>query len=657
MEFKLVSDYEPKGDQPQAIEQLASGIQRGERFHTLLGVTGSGKTYTVAHIIARLQRPALVLAHNKTLAAQLYSEFRTLFPENAVEYFVSYYDYYQPEAYVPQSDLYIEKEATINDDLDRLRYAAAQSLIERRDVIVVASVSCIYGMDAPESFLAEGFHVRNGDLLERDRLLRQLVKLQYERNDLDFQRGRFRVRGDSVEVYPSHGQYAVRVEFNDEHVERISEMDPLLSKATRVLHSFLFYPAKHFVVSEAAMHRSLAGIEEELKQRLLVLRQEGKLLEAYRLEQRTNYDLEMLREFGSCPGIENYSMYLAGRKPGDRPNCLLNYFPQDFLAFIDESHISIPQLAAMYKGDRSRKQTLIDFGFRLPSALENRPLKFEEVLEVLGQTVMVSATPGPFEMERSSQVVEQLIRPTGLIDPEIEVRPVEGEVEDLVEEIRLRAERNERVLVTTLTKKMSEELSEYLTELGLKVQYLHSEIDTINRVLLLRDLRLGKFDCLVGVNLLREGLDLPEVTLVAILDADREGFLRSERSLIQTIGRTARNVRGKVIMYADVITESMRKAISETDRRRAAQHRYNQEHGIQPETIRKAIKNMLELGPEEGQTEDIGQTMKGLSANQQTQALMQLEEEMRAAAETLEFERAAQIRDRVFELRKRLRIH
>ncbi|MEI6310492.1 MAG: excinuclease ABC subunit UvrB, partial [bacterium] len=561
-----------------------------------------------------------------------------------------------------QSDLYIEKEATINDDLDRLRYAAAQSLIERRDVIVVASVSCIYGMDAPESFLAEGCHVRNGDLLERDRFLRQLIKLQYERNDIDFQRGRFRVRGDCVEVYPSHGQYAVRVEFNDERVERISEMDPLLSKATRVLHSFLFYPAKHFVVSEATMRRSLAGIEEELKQRLLALRQEGKLLEAYRLEQRTNYDMEMLREFGSCPGIENYSMYLAGRKPGDRPNCLLNYFPQDFLAFIDESHISIPQLAAMYKGDRSRKQTLIDFGFRLPSALENRPLKFEEALEVLGQTVMVSATPGPFEMEHSSQVVEQLIRPTGLIDPEIEVRPVEGEVEDLVEEIRLRAERNERVLVTTLTKKMSEELAEYLTELGLKVQYLHSEIDTINRVLLLRDLRLGKFDCLVGVNLLREGLDLPEVTLVAILDADREGFLRSERSLIQTIGRTARNIRGKVIMYADVITESMRKAISETDRRRAAQHRYNQEHGIQPETIRKAIKNMLELPggdylSEEGQEADLAQSMKGLSASQQTQALMQLEEEMRAAAETLEFERAAQIRDRVFELRKRLRIH
>jgi excinuclease ABC subunit B len=660
MEFQLISDYQPKGDQPQAIEQLVHGVERGDRFQTLLGVTGSGKTYTMAHVIARLQRSTLVLAHNKTLAAQLYSEFRTLFPNNRVEYFVSYYDYYQPEAYVPQNDLYIEKEATINDDLDRLRYSAAQSLIERRDTIVVASVSCIYGMDAPESFLAEGIYVRTGDMLERDSFLRQLVKLQYERNDLDFRRGRFRVRGDSVEVYPSHGQYAVRVEFNDTLVERVSEMDALLSKITRGLNSFLFYPAKHFVVGRERMQQSLKAIEAELAERLAVLHQEGKLLEAYRLEQRTRYDLETLREFGSCPGIENYSMHLSGRMPGERPSCLLDYFPRDFMTFIDESHITMPQLAGMYEGDRSRKRTLIEFGFRLPSALENRPLKIEESLQVLGQIVMVSATPGSFEMQHSAQVVEQLIRPTGLVDPEIEVRPVDGEVEDLVEEIRLRAERKERVLVTTLTKKMSEELTEYLTELGLRAQYLHSEIDTINRVLLLRDLRLGKFDCLVGVNLLREGLDLPEVTLVAILDADREGFLRSERSLIQTIGRTARNVSGKVIMYADTITDSMRKAIQETERRRAQQVRYNQEHGIQPETIRKEIKNMLELGPSNESTEaDLERTTQALAKvpRQHVQLmLMQLEEEMRAAAETLEFERAANIRDRIMELKKRLRV-
>ncbi|MCX5974424.1 MAG: excinuclease ABC subunit UvrB [Coprothermobacterota bacterium] len=655
MKFELLSDYQPRGDQPQAIEKLAEGVLRGDLYQTLLGVTGSGKTYTMANVIARVQRPTLVLAHNKTLAAQLYSEFKALFPHNAVGYFVSYYDYYQPEAYLPQTDLYIEKEATINDDLDRLRYLAAQSLIERRDVVVVASVSCIYTMDAPESFLEEGLNLRQEQNFGRDAFLRKLIELHYERNDIDFTRGRFRVRGESVEVYPagSH-QVAVRIQFDEDTVERITEFDPLQGKVLRSLESFLFYPAKHFMVAREKLELAVTSIEQELRERVTVLKAEGKILEAYRLEQRTKYDLEMLREFGGCPGIENYSRHLANRPAGVRPTCLLDYFPKDYLAFLDESHMTVPQLEGMYAGDRSRKQVLIDFGFRLPSALDNRPLKLNEALEVFQQVVFVSATPAEFELKRSVQVVEQLIRPTGLVDPEIEVRPLEGEVEDLIEEIRIRAEQGERVLVTTLTKRMSEDLSEYLTELGMKVAYLHSEIDTINRVVLLRDLRLGKYDCLVGVNLLREGLDLPEVSLVAILDADREGFLRSQRALIQTIGRTARNVSGKVIMYADKITESMRKAIEETRRRRDVQLIYNREHNIQPETIRKAIRDLLEVATETDSREAIAKRAESLPRDQLQLMVLQLEEEMHGAAETLEFERAAEIRDRILILRKKL---
>ena len=655
MKFELISDYQPRGDQPQAIEKLAEGVLRGDLYQTLLGVTGSGKTYTMANVIARVQRPTLVLAHNKTLAAQLYSEFKALFPHNAVGYFVSYYDYYQPEAYLPQTDLYIEKEATINDDLNRMRYLAAQSLIERRDVIVVASVSCIYTMDAPESFLEEGLNLHQGQDFGRDAFLRKLIELHYERNDIDFARGRFRVRGESVEVYPagSH-QVAVRIQFDEDTVERLTEFDPLQGKILRLLGSFLFYPAKHFMVAREKLELAVASIEQELRERVTALKAEDRILEAYRLEQRTKFDLEMLREFGGCPGIENYSRHLANRPAGVRPTCLLDYFPKDYLAFIDESHMTVPQLEGMYEGDRSRKQVLIDFGFRLPSALDNRPLKLSEALEVFKQVVFVSATPAEFELKRSAQVVEQLIRPTGLVDPEIEVKPLEGEVEDLIEEIRIRTEQGERVLVTTLTKRMSEDLSEYLTELGMKVAYLHSEIDTINRVVLLRDLRLGKYDCLVGVNLLREGLDLPEVSLVAILDADREGFLRSQRALIQIIGRTARNVSGKVIMYADKVTESMRKAIEETRRRRDVQVIYNREHNIQPETIRKAIRDLLEVDTEAEGREAVAKRAESLPRDQLQLMVLQLEEEMHGAALTLEFERAAEIRDRIIMLRKKL---
>jgi len=658
MEFKLVSDYQPKGDQPQAIEALTDGLRKGYRFQTLLGVTGSGKTYTMANVIARMNRPTLVLAHNKTLAAQLYAEFRSLFPDNAVEYFVSYYDYYQPEAYLPQSDLYIEKEATINEELDRLRFSTAKSLIERRDVIVVASVSCIYGLDAPESFLNEALFIKMGDTIPRDSFLRRLVSMQYERNDVDLRRGRFRVRGDVVEVIPSNSQQGIRVEFFGDQIERLTEIDPILGKKLRSLQSYLFYPAKHFVTGYERRINALQAIEEELKERAEELRSQGKLLEAYRLEQRTKMDLEMLREFGYCPGIENYSRHLSGRKPGERPSCLIDYFPKDFLTFIDESHITVPQLIGMYEGDRSRKETLVEFGFRLPSCLDNRPLKWDEVLSLLDQVIFVSATPGPFELQNSEQIVEQLIRPTGLVDPEIEVRPMEGAIDDLIEEIKIRAEKGERVLVTTLTKRMAEELSDYLTELGMKVKYLHSEIDTINRVVLLRDLRSGKYDCLVGVNLLREGLDLPEVSLMAILDADREGFLRSERSLIQMIGRTARHVSGKVLMYADVVTDSMSKAIQETNRRRMTQTEYNKKHNIKPESIRKAIHDLLEVLP--GQIPETPEiTVKSLEVLTREEAqfmIMHLEEEMMMAAETLEFEKAAEIRDRIFELKKKMGI-
>ncbi|MCR4428723.1 MAG: excinuclease ABC subunit UvrB [Caldiserica bacterium] len=657
MNFKLVSDYQPKGDQPQAIEGLVDGLRKGFRFQTLLGVTGSGKTYTMANVIARMNRPTLVLAHNKTLAAQLYAEFRSLFPENAVEYFVSYYDYYQPEAYIPQSDLYIEKEATINEELDRLRFSTAKSLIERRDVIVVASVSCIYGLDAPESFLNEALYIKSGDYMERDFFLRRLVDMQYERNDIELKRGRFRVRGDTVEVIPSNSQQGIRVEFFGDQIERITEIDPLLGKKLRSLPAFLFYPAKHFVTGYEKRFSALSSIEEELKERLAELKSQGKLLEAYRLEQRTKMDLEMLREFGYCPGIENYSRHLAGRKPGERPSCLIDYFPKDFLTFIDESHITVPQLVGMYEGDRSRKETLVEFGFRLPSCLDNRPLKWDEFLSLLNQVIFVSATPGPFELQKSQQVVEQLIRPTGLVDPEIEVRPMEGAIDDLIEEIKIRSQKGERVLVTTLTKRMAEELSDYLTELGLKVKYLHSEIDTINRVVLLRDLRRGKYDCLVGVNLLREGLDLPEVSLMAILDADREGFLRSERSLIQMIGRTARNVSGKVLMYADSITESMSKAILETNRRRMKQVEYNQKHNIRPESIRKAIHDLLEVLPGQLVEEELPLPKpEALTAEEAQFLIMHLEEEMMMAAEILEFEKAAQIRDRIFELKSKMGI-
>ncbi|MES0397104.1 MAG: excinuclease ABC subunit UvrB, partial [Syntrophobacteria bacterium] len=594
--FRLVTDLEPGGDQPSAIDMLVDGLQRGLKHQVLLGVTGSGKTFTMANTIAKVQKPTLVIAPNKTLAAQLYGEFNRLFPENAVEYFVSYYDYYQPEAYVPQTDTYIAKDASINEEIDKMRHSATRSLLERRDVIIVASVSCIYGLGSPEAYQGLLLHLDKGQQIERDKVLRKLVEIHYQRNDMDFHRGTFRVRGDVVEVFPAYEEArAVRIEFFGNEVERILEIDPLWGKATRELSRLAVYPASHYVTTRPMLAQAIETIQVELEERVIELREEGKLLETQRVEERTRFDLEMLQELGYCTGIENYSRHLTGRHPGEPPPCLLDYYPEDSLFFIDESHISVPQLKGMYRGDRSRKLNLVKYGFRLPSALDNRPLSFEEFEEVVPQAIYVSATPAEYELQKAQGVVvEQVIRPTGLMDPKISVRSAEHQVDDLVAEIRLRTERNERVLVTTLTKRMAEDLTEYLTDLGVRVRYLHSDINTIQRVEIIRDLRLGRFDVLVGINLLREGLDIPEVSLVSILDADKEGFLRSERSLIQTCGRAARNVAGEVVLYGSEITPSMARAVEVTNRRRRLQAEYNETHGITPETIRKEIHNILD---------------------------------------------------------------
>ncbi|NIO70003.1 MAG: excinuclease ABC subunit UvrB [Anaerolineae bacterium] len=652
-EFKLVSDFQPTGDQPQAIDKLVEGLEKGYKHQTLLGATGTGKTYVMAQIIERAQRPTLVIAHNKTLAAQLYSEFREFFPHNAVEYFVSYYDYYQPEAYLPRTDTYIEKDADINDEIDKLRLAATQALLSRRDVVIVASVSCIYGIGDPAEYGKVVINLRQGEVHKRDKVLRHLVDIYYERNDVNFTRGRFRVRGDTLEIYPAYGEFAYRVEFWGDEVERITEVDPLTGEVLVEHAAIDIYPAKHFITPQEKLMLGIAEIEKELEERLAELRSQDKLLEAQRLEQRTKYDLEMLSETGYCPGIENYSRPLSQRPPGSRPWCLLDYFPDDFLMIIDESHMTVPQIRGMYHGDRSRKETLVEYGFRLPSALDNRPLSFEEFEEHIHQVIYTSATPGPYELEHSEQVVEQIIRPTGLVDPEVIVKPTKGQIDDLLSQISQRVERGERALVTTLTKRMAEDLADYLMEMGIKVHYLHSEIQTIERVEILRDLRLGVYDVVVGVNLLREGLDLPEVSLVAILDADKEGFLRSGRSLIQTVGRAARHVNGQAIMYADTITNSMQQAINETNRRRAIQMKYNQEHGIVPASIVKEIRDLTDrvrMVAEEKPEYRVGEIPRG----EAIRLIKELEKQMKAAAAELEFEKAAILRDQIIELRRNL---
>lgn len=651
--FQVVSPFEPAGDQPKAINELVTGINAGMKHQTLLGVTGSGKTYTMANVIERVQKPTLVLAHNKTLAAQLCNEFREFFPNNAVHYFVSYYDYYQPEAYVPQSDTYIEKDASINEEIDRLRHAATSALFERRDVIIVASVSCIYGLGSPEDYVGMTFSLKNGEFRDRDHILRRLVGIQYERNDIGFRRGTFRVRGDVIEIIPVGSESVIRIEMFGDEIERIQEVDPITGEVLGQRNELTIFPASHFITPEEKLKRALPVIEAELETRLKELRSQDKLLEAQRLEQRTRYDLEMLAELGYCTGVENYSAPLSGRKPGETPATLLDYFPKDYLLIIDESHVTIPQVRAMYHGDRSRKENLVEYGFRLPSALDNRPLKFEEFEAHMNQVIYVSATPGPYEMERSEQVVEQVIRPTGLVDPEIHVRPVKGQIDDLIDEIGLVLKRKERVLVTTLTKRMAEDLTQYFTEIGLKVRYLHSDVETLDRIEILRELRQGVFDILVGINLLREGLDLPEVSLVAILDADQEGFLRSPTSLIQTIGRAARNVEGKVIMYADRITAAMQYAIDETNRRRQIQMEYNEKMGITPATIKKAITDIAQdLGDEQVAEEkpDYKARLRG-SLKDAIALIQELEEEMFREAHDLNFERAAELRDEIQEIR------
>ena len=660
MGFVLKSPFAPTGDQPKAIEALSRGITSGMPFQTLLGVTGSGKTFTIAGVIQEVQKPTLVIAPNKTLAAQLCGEFREFFPDNAVEYFVSYYDYYQPEAYVPQTDTYIEKDSSLNEEIDKLRHSATASLFERDDVIIVASVSCIYGLGSPIDYKNMVVSLRQGMEVDRDQVIARLVDIQYQRNDYEFARGRFRVRGDVLEIFPaSFTEKALRVEFFGDEIDRILEIDTLTGEVlARRLHAAVF-PASHYVTAPERMEKALQGIEQELEERLEELRREGKLLEAQRLEQRTRYDMEMLREIGICKGIENYSRHLTGRKPGEPPYCLLDFFPEDFLVVIDESHITVPQINGMYAGDYSRKKTLVDYGFRLPSALDNRPLRFDEFLAKVPRIIFVSATPGDFEIDHSHQVVEQIVRPTGLVDPEVEVRSAQNQVDDLVEEIRLRVEKKQRVLVTTLTKKMAEDLTDYMRELGIKVRYLHSEINALERMDILRDLRLGVFDVLVGINLLREGLDLPEVSLVAILDADKEGFLRSERSLIQTIGRAARNVEGKVIMYADQITDSMQRAIDETNRRRNIQMKYNKEHNITPRTVQKAVRGVIEITlpaevAEERSTYQGRKPLASMSKTELEKLISQMEHEMRKAARELAFERAAEARDLMIELRKEL---
>jgi excinuclease ABC subunit B len=655
--FKLISGFTPKGDQPRAIKGLGHGVRKGLRHQVLLGVTGSGKTFTMAHVIARVDKPTLVIAPNKTLAAQLYEEFKTLFPDNAVEYFVSYYDYYQPEAYLPVTDTYIEKDASINETIDRLRHSATRSVIARHDVIVVASVSCIFGLGAPEDYLGMCFELKPGIALVRDAMLARLVAMQYTRNDYDFHRDTFRVRGDRVEIFPAYeDDRAIRVEFFGDNIERIYEIDPLLGKVTRSLKRVIIYPASHYVTSRVTLNNAVKSIKEELKERIEYFRGARKWIEAQRIEERTDFDLEMMREMGYCHGIENYSRHLTGRRPGEPPPTLLDYFPEDFLLFIDESHIAIPQLRGMYHGDRSRKETLVEYGFRLPSAMDNRPLTFEEFTEKISRVIYVSATPGNFEIEMAGgRVEEQVIRPTGLIDPRVMVKPAENQVDDLLEEIRVREERKERVLVTTLTKRMAEDLTDYYRDLGLKVRYLHSDIKTMERVEIIRELRLGVFDVLIGINLLREGLDLPEVSLVAILDADKEGFLRSERSLIQTCGRAARNVLGTVIFYADHMTRSIRKAVDETNRRRRLQEAYNRRHHITPETIQKEITSIFASVYEADYptVPTVSEpSAKYGSLDDLERAVEELEEDMKKAVRELAFEKAAQLRDQLKELRE-----
>lgn len=645
--FKLVSTYKPTGDQPEAIAKLVEGIKRGDKEQTLLGVTGSGKTFTMANIISQVQKPTLVLAHNKTLAAQLCSEFREFFPTSAVEYFVSYYDYYQPEAYIATTDTYIEKDSAINDEIDKLRHSATSALSERRDVIIVASVSCIYSLGNPIDYRTMVISLRPGMQKNRDELLKKLVELQYERNDINFIRNKFRVRGDVVEIFPAQSNdTAVRVEFFGDEVDRISEFNPLTGEIKADLKHIAIYPASHYIVPKEKMKEAIQEIEQELEERLAYFRREGKLLEAQRIEQRTRYDIEMLQEIGFCKGIENYSRVMAGREPGSAPFTLLDYFPKDYLLFVDESHVTLPQVRGMYAGDRARKESLIEYGFRLPSAYDNRPLNFDEFYQRINQAVFVSATPGDLEREKSTQIVEQVIRPTGLLDPEIIVKPTEGQIDDLISEINLRVAKGNRVLVTTLTKKMAEDLTSYLEGMGIRVRYMHHDIDTVERMEIIRDLRLGEFDVLVGINLLREGLDIPEVSLVVILDADKEGFLRSDRSLIQTIGRAARNAEGQVIMYADQVTPSMETAIRETQRRRDIQMRYNQEHGITPKTIVKKVAEILEISSHK----DDKKSGKRLTKLERQQLIEQLTKEMKAAAKLLEFEHAAYLRDRIKKL-------
>jgi excinuclease ABC subunit B len=655
--FKLTSEFPPRGDQPQAIARLTEHLTQGRRHVVLRGVTGSGKTYTMANVIARVGRPTLVLSPNKTLAAQLFSEFKAFFPDNAVEYFVSYYDYYQPEAYIPQSDTYIEKDALINDEIDRMRHSATRSLMERRDVIVVASVSCIYGIGAPETYQEMHLALRAGEQIDRDEIIRRLVAVQYERNDYDFHRGTFRVRGDVIEVFPANEEtLALRIELFGDVIDAIHRIDPLRGAVLEELDRVRVYPASHYVTPAAQLERALATVQEELQERLGFLRSRNRLLEAQRLEQRTLFDMEMLRELGYCHGIENYSRHLTGRRPGEPPPVLIEYLPADAMVIIDESHVAVPQLRGMYYGDRSRKEALVEYGFRLPSAFDNRPLTFEEFSRLTGHTVYVSATPGPYELEQASEALaEQVIRPTGLMDPRITVRPATAQVDDLLHEVRLRAERDERVLVTTLTKRMAEDLTEYYQQAGLRVRYLHSDIDTLDRVAVIRDLRLGKFDCLIGINLLREGLDIPEVSLVAILDADKEGYLRSETSLIQTAGRAARNINGEVIMYADRVTESMAATIRETERRRSLQGEYNTAHGITPESIRSTIRELLQTVYErdyytvevEAPAEERFESPADLARR-----IADLETRMREAARRLDFEQAAELRDRLRALKK-----
>ena len=649
-EFHVVSDYSPSGDQPEAIEALSAGIENGLNEQTLLGVTGSGKTYTMAKVIERIQRPTLVLAHNKTLAAQLCSEFREFFPDNAVEYFVSYYDYYQPEAYVPSTDTYIEKDASTNEEIDRLRLSATASLLERRDVVVVASVSCIYGLGEPEDFEKMMVPVRVGLEIPRDELIKRLIEIRYERNDIAFERNMIRVRGDTVEVWPAYYKdSAIRIEFFGDEIDRVSEINTVTGEVIRRLTNIPIFPASHYITPKEKLQRAVKEIRRECDERVAYFKSQDKLLEAQRIEQRTSFDIEMINELGYCSGIENYSRIISGRAPGSAPMTLLDYFPKDFVLFVDESHVTLPQVRAMYRGDRARKETLVEYGFRLPSAFDNRPLKFEEFQQRIGQAIYVSATPGEYERSRSGQIVEQIIRPTGLLDPEISVRPVEGQIDDLMDEIKARIGRNERTLVTTLTKRMAEDLSSYLSAGGIKCRYMHHDIGAIERMEIIRDLRLGEFDVLVGINLLREGLDLPEVSLVAILDADKEGFLRSETSLIQTIGRAARNAEGLVIMYADTVTPSMRAAIDETERRRAKQDAYNKAHGIVPRTIIKSVRGIIEPGgaAEKAERPD-GVKM---TASERKEEIAKLEKKMREAAKMLEFEYAAVLRDQLIKLR------